>query len=323
MNILITGGAGFIGSHLSEMLIETGHHQVYCLDNFSTEDPDTARAQNISDLINHSQFTLFETDITDFPGLKAIFDNYSFDHIVHLAGLSHVKESLEDPLRYSRVNIMGTHNILELSRLYHAKNIIFASSHLVYGNKKSLTFTEEDPCDKPLSPYAATMIAAETLCKTYHHLYDMNFVILRLASVYGPRQKSHQTIHQFSGLIYDNIAIPQLMDGSGSEDYIHVDDVTDSIIRGIEWLDTRSQPEIDIYNIGSSTAQSEKDIITLLERELNTKAIIKWLPEPREKAVDRILNIARAERNLGFSPRIPIETGIADFINWFRQTQTG
>ena len=322
VNILITGGAGFIGSHLCEKLIDKETHQVYCLDNFSDEIPSDIKDQNLSGLLNHSLFTLFEVGVTDFPGLKQVFDNYYFDHIIHLAGLSRVKQSMEQPLRYSQVNILGTHNILELARQYNIKHLSFASSQHVYGGPKSHSFSESDPCDRPLSPYAATAISAETLCQTYHYLHKMNIAILRLFSVYGPRQNPLQDIHSFSQLIYDNIAIPQNMDDSRKLDYIHVDDVTDGIIRAIDWLDTRSQPTLEIFNLGKSGALTEYELINLIGQKLNIEPIIKWLPVLGEKAGDRVANISKAKKYLGFNPQISIEQGIEDFIAWFLVAQS-
>ncbi|HEO64678.1 MAG TPA: NAD-dependent epimerase/dehydratase family protein [Spirochaetes bacterium] len=320
MNILVTGAAGFIGSHLCEALSQNEADQIFCLDNFNDfYDPEIKR-RNIRDLIELNQVTLFETDLRDYDQLKSIFETYSFDIIIHLAAMAGVRPSIEQPFLYTQVNIIGTQHLLDLSKDFNVPHFIFGSSSSVYGENKKVPFSEDDFVDHPISPYAATKKTSELLCHTYHHLYKLNIACLRFFTVYGPRQRPDLAIHKFTRLINEGIAIPLFGDGTTKRDYTYVDDIVDGTIRTMTWLLAQTDPAYMIFNIGESQTVELNYLVSLIEKALNKKAIIKHLPHQPGDVPLTYASIDKSRKFLGYDPKTKIEEGIPIFVKWFLES---
>jgi UDP-glucuronate 4-epimerase len=312
MKALVTGAAGFIGSHLTERLLRDGW-TVTGVDNFDTfYDPRVKRA-NIAGCLSLPSFRLVEADIRDKAALeKALGDD--IDVVVHLAARAGVRPSIAEPVLYVDVNINGTVTLLELARQRHVGRFIFASSSSVYGNNEKVPFSEEDNVDFPISPYAATKKAGELICHTYHHLYGMAITCLRFFTVYGPRQRPDLAIHKFARLIEEGKPIPVFGDGTMMRDFTYIDDILNGIVAAIERC-----TDYQIYNLGESQPISVTDLITELENALGKKATRKFLP-PQPGDVERTYaDVTKAEIQLGYKPSTSIATGLAHFVAWLRQ----
>ncbi len=322
MNILVTGGAGFIGSHLCETLIKNNDHQIYCLDNFNNFYAPEIKHHNIKNLKKDKRFTLFEKDITDYDGLKNIFANYSIDIIIHLAAMAGVRPSIEQPLLYNSVNITGTQNLLEMAKDYNIPHFIFGSSSSIYGENKKLPFAENDFVDHPISPYAATKKAGELISYTYHHLCNINIASLRFFTVYGPRQRPDLAIHKFTRLINDGAAIPLFGNGTSKRDYTYIDDIIDGILKTVTWLLKQEKPAYSIFNIGESQTVELKYLISLIENNLNKKALINQLPNQPGDVPITFADISKSRKILAYDPKTKIEEGIPKFIQWYKQNSS-
>jgi UDP-glucuronate 4-epimerase len=312
MKALVTGAAGFIGSHLTERLLRDGW-TVTGVDNFDTfYDPRVKRA-NIAGSLSHPSFRLVEADIRDKAALeKALGDD--IDVVVHLAARAGVRPSIAEPVLYVDVNINGTVTLLELARQRHVGRFIFASSSSVYGNNEKVPFAEEDNVDFPISPYAATKKAGELICHTYHHLYGMAITCLRFFTVYGPRQRPDLAIHKFARLIEEGKPIPVFGDGTMMRDFTYIDDILNGIVAAIERC-----TDYQIYNLGESQPISVTDLITELENALGKTATRRFLP-PQPGDVERTYaDVTKAEIQLGYQPSTSIATGLAHFVAWLRQ----
>jgi UDP-glucuronate 4-epimerase len=310
--ILITGAAGFIGSHLSERLLREGW-TVTGVDNFDEfYDPRTKR-QNISSSLENDNFSLIEADIRDKDAMdKAISDNIEL--IVHLAARAGVRPSIEQPMLYADVNINGTMVMLEAAKKYGVNKFIFASSSSVYGNNEKVPFSENDNVDFPISPYAATKKSGELICHTYHHLFDISVTCLRFFTVYGPRQRPDLAIHKFARLIEQNKLIPVYGDGSMMRDFTYIDDIIDGTVAAIDKCEG-----FEIFNLGESQPISVNDLITEIETALGKKATRECMP-PQPGDVERTFaDVTRAAKKLGYNPSTDIKTGLAKFIAWLRQ----
>jgi UDP-glucuronate 4-epimerase len=319
MRVLVTGGAGFIGSHLCERLIERGH-AVIAIDNFDPFYPADVKRRNLSGVIDHPRFTLLETDIRDLDGIEArlaIDGTEQFDVLVHLAARAGVRPSIEQPIIYSQVNLDGTTAMLELARRLKVPRFIFGSSSSVYGNNEKVPFSEDDPVERPISPYAATKRAGELLCHTYHHLYDLSVVCLRFFTVYGPRQRPDLAIHKFARLLSDGKPIPMFGDGSTERDYTYIDDILQGIEGAIE-LSARTEPVYEIINLGESETTRLSRLIELISRELGIKPRIERLPLQPGDVERTFADISRARALLGYAPTTKVEEGIPKFVEWFR-----
>ena len=312
MRILITGAAGFIGSHLCERLLDDGW-TVVGVDNFDEfYNPDIKR-QNISDCLKDEHFRLIEADIRDHDAMDQVV-NSSVDVIVHLAARAGVRPSIAEPVLYADVNINGTMVLLEAAKKYEIDKFIFASSSSVYGNNEKVPFSEADNVDFPISPYAATKKAGELICHTYHHLYDISMTCLRFFTVYGPRQRPDLAIHKFARLIEEGKPIPVFGDGSMMRDFTYIDDIIDGTIAAIEHCDG-----FNIYNLGESQPIAVNDLIAEIENALGKKALKEYCP-PQPGDVERTYaDVARAAQDLGYKPSTPIRTGLAKFTTWLRQ----
>jgi UDP-glucuronate 4-epimerase len=312
--ILVTGGAGFIGSHLCERLLSDGV-KVICLDNFdSFYDPDI-KIKNAEGMTKKFQdlFELVTGDIRNPDHLKGIFQKNRVDFVIHLAARAGVRPSIADPLLYQDVNIRGTIVLLEACKAYKIKNFIFASSSSVYGENQRVPFTEEDLDIQPVSPYGATKRAGELLCYSYHHLYGMNIACLRIFTAYGPRQRPEMAIHKFTRLIDRGEKIPIYGDGSSRRDYTYIDDLIEGILGVI-----RYHKGFEIYNLGESQTTSLIELIKLIEGAFGKKADIEMLElQPGDVSVT-YADITKAKRMLKYQPKVKMEEGIKRFVEWYR-----
>ena len=312
--ILVTGGAGFIGSHLCERLLSDGV-KVICLDNFdSFYDPDI-KIKNAEGMTKKFQdlFELVTGDIRNPDHLKGIFQKNRVDFVIHLAARAGVRPSIADPLLYQDVNIRGTIVLLEACKAYKIKNFIFASSSSVYGENQRVPFTEEDLDIQPVSPYGATKRAGELLCYSYHHLYGMNIACLRIFTAYGPRQRPEMAIHKFTRLIDRGEKIPIYGDGSSRRDYTYIDDLIEGILGVI-----RYHKGFEIYNLGESQTTSLIELIKLIEGAFGKKGDIEMLElQPGDVSVT-YADIIKAKRMLKYQPKVKMEEGIKRFVEWYR-----
>lgn len=311
MNILVTGAAGFIGSHLCDALLRSGHAVtgLDCLDDFY--DPDVKR-RNLAGATRQPRFRFVEGDIRDAGCVGGVVVRGQVDAVVHLAARAGVRPSIEQPLLYEDVNVRGTLVILEACRRGDCK-LIFASSSSVYGNNRKVPFAETDPVDDPISPYAATKKAGELLCHTYHHLYGIPTTCLRFFTVYGPRQRPDLAIHKFTRLIESGRPIPVFGDGSMERDFTYIDDIIDGIIRAIERCNGYK-----IYNLGESQPIAVRNLVTALEQALGKQAVVNRLPLQPGDVRRTFADVSAAQRDLGYEPRTDIHAGLARFVAWFR-----
>ncbi len=315
--ILVTGGAGFIGSHLVDKLLEE-KIEVVVVDDFNNFYDPKIKRKNVENHLKDKNYKLFEGDICDFNFLKKIFQNYPFKMIVHLAARAGVRPSLKDPLLYEKVNGIGTLNLLELCKENKIKNFIFASSSSVYGINSKVPFSEEDPIEKPISPYASTKRANELMCFTYHHLYGINITSLRFFTVYGPRQRPEMAIYKFTKLCYENKPITIYGDGSAKRDFTFIEDIIDGVFKSME----KCYP-FEIINLGESKTIDLLSLISLIEKNLGKKAKIEFLPPEAGDVPITYANIDKAKKLLNYNPKFPIEDGIKLFIDWFIKTKGG
>lgn len=315
MKILVTGGAGFIGSHLCARLLDLGH-MVTAMDNFNTYYTPAVKRDNVSGLLAHPRFQLVEGDILDQPLLQRLFEENGFADVVHLAARAGVRPSIQEPQLYDQVNVTGTINLLELARTHQVQKFIFASSSSVYGNNRKAPFSEADAVDHPISPYAATKRAGELICYTYHHLYGLSTTCLRFFTVYGPRQRPDMAIHKFARLITAGQPLPVFGDGESRRDYTYIDD----ILLGIEaaWTHCRGY---HIYNLGESQTVALRHLIHLLEEALEKKARLEFHPDQPGDVALTCADISRAQTELNYHPQTKIEQGIPRFAAWFKEKQ--
>jgi UDP-glucuronate 4-epimerase len=316
-SILVTGGAGFIGSHLVDHLLATNDWQVTVVDDFNDFYEPRIKRQNIRAHLANPRYRLAETDIRDRAALESVFAEQAFDCIVHLAARAGVRPSLSQPGLYAETNINGTLNLLELARLRSIKQFVFGSSSSVYGINAKVPFSEDDPVRQPISPYAATKCAGELLCHTYSHLYGLRCVCLRFFTVYGPRQRPDLAIHKFASLISHDQPIPVFGDGTTRRDYTYIDDIIAGVLAAVDF----KASDYEVINLGESRTVELRELISLLERELDAKAIIERLPPQPGDVPQTFADITKARRMFGYNPQTQIEEGIRRFIQWFRESQ--
>lgn len=313
-HILITGGAGFIGSHLVRNLLNEGVWQVAVVDNFNDFYSPEIKRKNVEAFSGDENFRLYETDICDEKSLREVFSENNLDAIVHLAAMAGVRPSLLNPKLYTKVNIEGTLNLLDLAREFGVKQFVFGSSSSVYGERCKIPFSEEDIIQKPISPYAATKAAGELLCHTYSHLYDLRTVCLRFFTVYGASQRPDLAIHKFSKLIWEEKPIPVFGDGTTRRDYTYVDDIIQGVRAAIDYNKTNHE----VFNLGESQTVELRELIELLEKNLGKKAIIDRQPMQPGDVPQTFADISKAREMLGYNPHTKIEEGIAKFTDWFK-----
>lgn len=312
---LVTGAAGFIGSHLCERLIAQGVF-VTGLDNFDDSYGRDIKEANIANLVSESNFRFIEGDIRDADCLELILDKEKVDIIVHLAAKAGVRPSIKDPVSYQDVNINGTLVMLEAVKKFGIKKFIFASSSSVYGNNKKVPFAESDNVDFPISPYAATKKAGELICHTYSHLYDIGMTCLRFFTVYGPRQRPDLAIHKFSRLIEAGKSIPVFGDGSMRRDFTYIDDIINGTVAAMQNCNG-----YEIYNLGESKPVRLDELISEIEKSLGKKAIINRLPMQPGDVDQTYADLTKAKERLGYKPKTELSTGLAEFVKWFRQNK--
>jgi len=313
MRVLVTGGAGFIGSHLAEKLLGDGH-QVSILDDFNDfYDPQIKRA-NIAAITEDVR--LHRVDLRDAEAVRRILLGEKFDAIAHLAARAGVRPSIQNPELYYETNVGGTLQLLEAARTAGVERFIFASSSSVYGLSETVPFSEDQHLTQTISPYAATKIAGEFLCSTYSHLYRMRAVALRLFTVYGPRQRPDLAIHHFARRIAMCEPIDQFGDGTTRRDYTYIEDIIQGVMAAFDY----HGPLFDIFNLGESETVQLKDLIAGIERELGVGAKINRLPEQPGDVPLTCADISKARRLLGYNPTTRFSDGLPRFIEWFRRS---
>ena len=310
MRILVTGGAGFIGSHLVEKLLGAGHAAVI-LDDFNDFYDPQIKRENIAAV--SKDVPVHHVDLRENAAVRNLFHREKFDTIAHLAARAGVRPSIQHPQLYYDTNVTGTLHLLDAARATGVERFIFASSSSVYGVSKTVPFSEEQHLTQTISPYAATKIAAEFLCSTYSHLYQLRVVALRYFTVYGPRQRPDLAIHQFTKKIHVGQPIDQFGDGTTRRDYTYIDD----IIQGTMAALTYNGPLFDIFNLGESETIQLKDLIEKIEKALGQKAKINQLPEQPGDVPLTCADISKARRLLGYNPTTQLSEGLPRFIEWF------
>ena len=313
-NILVTGGAGFIGSSLVDRLLSEGGWQVSVVDDFNDFYDPSIKRDNVNRQKANQNYRLFEADIRDREALVEVFKENTFDCIVHLAARAGVRPSLELPLLYSQTNIDGTVNLLELAREHGTKQFVFGSSSSVYGINANVPFSEDDPIRQPISPYAATKAAGELICHTYTHLYGIRSVCLRFFTVYGPRQRPDLAIHKFARLLSEGKPIPVFGDGTTRRDYTYIDDILAGVRAAIDY----SESDYEVINLGESRTVELRELIALLEKELGVSAKIDRQSLQPGDVPQTYADISKAKRLLGYNPQTQIEVGIQRFVEWFQ-----
>ena len=309
---MVTGGAGFIGSHVCERLLLEGH-SVCAFDELNDFYNPQLKRKNVEELrAVKGNFEFVQGDLLDTSALEAVFNRGHFDQVIHLAARTGVRPSMETPALYQRVNVEGTVNVLEAARRQGTKKILLASSSSVYGVNAKVPFSESDPIFSAISPYAASKLACEALGHVYHHVYGMDVTALRFFTVYGPRQRPDLAIHKFVSLINAGKPIPVFGDGRSSRDYTFVSDIVDGVVAA-----TKCELGFEIINLGGSHPVELSRLIELLEAALGKRAIIERRPPQPGDVPTTFADVSRAERLLGYRPRVKIEEGIPLFVEWF------
>lgn len=336
---LVTGGAGFIGSHLVEKLLKNGN-KVINVDNFNEFYNYNIKVKNVLDstgkiqknddgeikvnelqdlkkLVDSENYILEIVDITNMEILEEVFQRNKIDTVIHLAAMAGVRPSIEKPLLYEKVNIRGTMNILELINKYNIKKFICASSSSVYGNNEKVPFSEKDNVDRAISPYAATKKSCEIIGHSYHHLYDIDTIMLRFFTVYGPRQRPDLAIHKFTKAIIEEKEIPFYGDGTTQRDYTYIDDIIDGVLKSIIYLE-KNKNIYEIINLGESETISLRKMVKTLENEIGKKAVLKKLSMQPGDVNRTFADISKSKELIGYDPKTKFEEGIKKFVNWYR-----
>ncbi len=311
--ILVTGAAGFIGSHLVDTLLARGD-EVLGVDNFNTYYDPAIKRRNLSQAEGMDRFSLSEIDICDEAALRGAFEAFQPEVVVHLAARAGVRPSLQDPNLYHRVNVIGGQHILDACRDFKPSHLVSASSSSVYGGSKEVPFRETDPVMTPVSPYAATKRMNELQAHVYHHIYGVRTTMLRFFTVYGPRQRPDMAIHKFTKMILAGEPIPMFGDGSTYRDYTYVDDIIDGVVRCVD-----TPFDYEIFNLGESHTTSLRELITLIERHTGREAIIDEQPMQAGDVEKTYANVDHARAKLGYAPRFTMDEGIKRFVAWYRE----
>lgn len=314
MKILVTGGAGFIGSHTVERLLSQGDAEVSILDSFNNYYNPAIKRANVKSF--EGKVKIYEGELTDVALIDRIFAEEGFDAVIHLAARAGVRPSIQQPELYIDTNIKGTFYLLEAARRTGCKHFVFASSSSVYGVNKKVPFAESDPILQTISPYAMTKMAGEQMCSNYSHLYGIKTVCLRFFTVYGPRQRPDLAISKFCRLIEDGLPIDKYGDGTTARDYTFISDIVDGIIGALNY---RTGPICDIFNLGGSQTVTLNKLISTIEDALGKKAIINQMPEQPGDVPLTSADVSKARELLQFSPTTTIDQGVSRYVEWFRR----
>jgi len=314
MRVLVTGGAGFIGSHLVEKLLAASH-DVVVLDDFNDFYDPQIKHKNIAGFAR--DVTVYHVDLRDSESVRNLFHREKVDVITHLAARAGVRPSIQYPRLYYDTNVTGTLHLLEAARVTGIERFIFASSSSVYGASNAIPFSEDEHLRQTISPYAATKVAGEFLCSTYSHLYNLRVLALRYFTVYGPRQRPDLAIHQFTRRIYAGQPIDQFGDGTTRRDYTYIEDVIQGTMAALEY----EGPLFDIFNLGESETIQLKDLIVAIENALGKRAKINQLPEQPGDMSLTCADISKARKLLGYNPTAKFSEGLPKFIDWFLHNQ--
>ena len=316
MNFLVTGGAGFIGSHVCERLLGAGH-AVWAFDDLNNFYDPQIKRRNLRDIQSLAKpFEFVHGDLVDRAALDELFGSVKFDQVIHLAARAGVRPSLAEPALYQRVNVEGTVNVLEAARLNGVKKITIASSSSVYGVNAKVPFSESDPIFSAISPYAASKLACEALGHVYHHIYGLDVAMLRFFTVYGPRQRPDLAIHKFAQLISAGKPIPVFGDGRTARDYTYITDIVDGVMAC-----TQKEFGFEVFNLGESQTVTLSQLIELLEKALGQKAILDRQPIQPGDVPITFADVSKARAKLGYHPRVKIAEGIPLFVDWFRKNK--
>lgn len=313
MQILVTGGAGFIGSHLVERLLGRGD-DVVALDNFNDYYDPALKERNLGDVREHERLHVERGDIRDVDLLDRLFATRGFDVVVHLAARAGVRPSLVDPLLYEDVNCRGTLNVLEQCRRHGVNRMVMASSSSVYGNVKEIPFREDVRVDRPVSPYAATKAACEMYGHNYHHLYGISCTALRFFTVYGPRQRPDMAIHKFTARIDRGEPIPFYGDGTSERDYTYYTDIVDGVVAAVD-----RDLGFEVINLGESRTTSLSRLVELVEQAVGKPAVLDRQPMQPGDVIITCADVDKARALLDYNPSTPVETGIGTFVAWYRE----
>lgn len=313
MNIVVTGGAGFIGSNLCDLLVKENHN-VLCIDNFNDYYSPEMKRQNIKGLMQNRLFKLCECDVTNAGELAKAFKQNNIEAVAHLAAIPGVRQSIKNPVQYISNNIAGTLNTLEAARECNAKKFVFASSSSVYGNSEKVPFTESEPADSQLSPYAFTKRSGELLCQTYHNMYGMPIVCLRLFTVFGPRNRPDMAVRKFAQMVSKGETLPIYGSMDLKRDYTFVGDITPAILSALN-----TGLGFETINLGNSKPASLSKLISIIESALGKKAKLENVGFQKGDAKTTCADISKAKRLLGYNPKVSLEEGIEIFIKWFLQ----
>ena len=316
---LITGGAGFIGSHLADRLLAEGN-KVVVIDDFNNFYNPKIKENNVKHNLNNPNYKLERIDIRNGEEVDRVFAENKIDNIMHLAAMAGVRPSIENPVLYQEVNCVGSQNILEAMKKHNVKNIVFASSSSVYGNTKTVPFKETDIVDFAISPYAATKKANEVMTHVYHKLFGFNVIMLRFFTVYGERQRPDLAINKFTRLIMEDKPIPVFGDGTTSRDYTYVKDIIDGITKSLKYVE-ENKDVYEILNLGESEPVTLNEMIETIEQALGKKAIINRMPMQPGDVNRTYADITKAKNLIGYNPQTSFKQGIENFVNWYKENK--
>jgi UDP-glucuronate 4-epimerase len=321
--VLLTGGAGFVGSHVAEALLSRGN-SLAILDNLDDFYPPARKKANLEEVRRKGSFEFFASDICDTSSLREVFAAFRPSAVIHLAARAGVRPSIEQPALYERVNVFGTLQLLDLAKKFGVEKFVYGSSSSVYGAASAVPFSEDQRDLRPISPYAATKLAGELLLFTYAHLYHFDAVCLRFFTVYGPRQRPDLAIHKFTALLEAGEPVPVFGDGSTARDYTYVDDIVAGVLAALEFAPpVRNGAHFEVFNLGNSRPVTLNDLILKLESAAGRKAIRRAMPSQLGDVPVTWADISRAEKFLGYRPQTSLDIGLERFVRWFRAAGAG
>lgn len=314
---LVTGGAGFIGSSLADFLLKKDY-KVVVIDNFCNFYDPSIKRNNVKDNLDNPNYKLYEIDLRCKSDVEKVFRENKIDVVIHLAAMAGVRPSIENPILYQEVNCIGTQNLLEVMKEYGVKNLVMASSSSVYGNNKKVPFKETDIVDYAISPYAATKKSNEVMTHVYHKLFNMNVIMLRFFTVYGPRQRPDLAINKFTRLMLNDEEVTMFGDGTTSRDYTYIDDIVSGIYSSINYV-LNNNDVYEIVNLGNSSPISLKEMINTIAEVLNKKPKIKEMPMQQGDVNITYADISKAKEMLNYDPKTPFKEGIEKFVKWYKE----